>query len=201
MFQGELIAGGQFTTAGTTNASSIAAWNGATWRGLGSGIVNSSWAANVQSLVVHLGELIVGGSFTHAGGSVAADLAAWNGSAWRPLVSGVPGGQTFPGVLALASFRGDLIIGDASGVLKLLFHRRTLQLLGVHVIGEAASELIHIGQTVMGFQGTVDYLSQTVFNYPTLSQAYKTAALDGMNKVIATQGLPDETAVPELNVH
>ena len=84
------------------------------------------------------------------------------------------------------------IIGESSGVLKILFHRNTLQLLGVHIIGDSAAELVHIGQTVMGFQGGIDYLVQSVFNYPTLSQAYRTAALDGLNKIVATQGLPDE---------
>lgn len=88
------------------------------------------------------------------------------------------------------------IIGDDSGVLKILFHRHTLQVLGVHIIGDQASELVHIGQTVMGFQGGIDYLSHAVFNYPTLGQAYRTAALDGLNKVIATQGLPDEAPIP-----
>lgn len=99
------------------------------------------------------------------------------------------------GIARFSEVERGKIIGDASGVLKVLFHRNTLQLLGVHIIGEAASELVHIGQTVMGFQGGIDYLSQVVFNYPTLGQAYRTAALDGMNKVVDTQGLPDE--VPE----
>ncbi|MCC6220057.1 MAG: Si-specific NAD(P)(+) transhydrogenase [Deltaproteobacteria bacterium] len=89
------------------------------------------------------------------------------------------------------------IIGDNGGVLKILFHRNTLQILGVHIIGENATELIHIGQTVMSLQGTIDYLCQAVFNYPTLSQAYKTAALDGMNKIISTQDIPDE--IPLIN--
>ncbi|MCB0339510.1 MAG: Si-specific NAD(P)(+) transhydrogenase [Bdellovibrionales bacterium] len=84
------------------------------------------------------------------------------------------------------------IIGDDSGVLKLLFHRSTLQLLGVHIIGENATELVHIGQTVMGLQGGIDFLVQSVFNYPTLAQCYKVAALDGLNKIVATEGLPDE---------
>lgn len=84
------------------------------------------------------------------------------------------------------------ITGDDTGVLKIIFHRHTLQLLGVHIIGESAAELIHIGQAVMALEGTIDYLGQAVFNYPTLAQAYRTAALDGINKVVATQGLPDE---------
>lgn len=77
-------------------------------------------------------------------------------------------------------------------MLKLLFHRHTLQLLGVHVIGDSASELVHVGRTVMGFNGGIDFLSHADFNYSTLGQAYRTAALDGMNKVVATLGLPDE---------
>jgi NAD(P) transhydrogenase len=90
------------------------------------------------------------------------------------------------------------ITGDDTGVLKLLFHRHTLRLLGVHIIGESASELIHVGQTAMALEGGIDYLSQAVFNYPTLGQAYRTAALDGMNKVVATQGLPDEAPMKSL---
>jgi NAD(P) transhydrogenase len=54
----------------------------------------------------------------------------------------------------------------------------------VHIIGEGASELIHIGQTVMAFGGTVDYFINTVFNYPTLAECYKTAAFDGVNRLI-----------------
>jgi NAD(P) transhydrogenase len=90
------------------------------------------------------------------------------------------------------------IIGEDTGTLKLLFNRGTLQLLGVHIIGEGASELIHVGQAVMAFKGGIDYLAQAVFNYPTLSQSYKTAALDGLNKVIAAQGLPDEDPYDKL---
>ncbi len=75
------------------------------------------------------------------------------------------------------------IIGDDSGMLKLLFHRDTLALLGVHAIGDRASEIIHIGQAVMAFEGCIDYFINTVFNYPTLAEAYKIAAFDGMNKL------------------
>ncbi len=76
------------------------------------------------------------------------------------------------------------IIGDTIGMLKLVFHRENHKLLGVHIIGEGASELIHIGQTVMAFGGTVDYFINTVFNYPTLAECYKTAAFDGVNRII-----------------
>lgn len=76
------------------------------------------------------------------------------------------------------------ILGDTIGMLKLIFHRENHKILGVHIIGEGASELIHIGQTVMAFGGTVDYFINTVFNYPTLAECYKTAAFDGMNRLI-----------------
>ena len=75
------------------------------------------------------------------------------------------------------------IIGDSYGVLKLLVSLDTRTLLGVHVFGTGATELIHIGQAVMGCGGTVDYLVDAVFNYPTLAEAYKVAALDAMNKM------------------
>ena len=76
------------------------------------------------------------------------------------------------------------IIGDNVGMLKLIFHRENHKLLGVHIIGEGASELIHIGQTVMAFGGKVDYFVNTVFNYPTLAECYKTAAFDGINRLL-----------------
>ncbi len=75
------------------------------------------------------------------------------------------------------------IIGDSSGLLKLIFHLETRQLLSVHIIGEGATELIHIGQAVMSFGGTIDYFVNTVFNYPTLAECYKTAAFDGINRL------------------
>ncbi len=75
------------------------------------------------------------------------------------------------------------ILGDSIGVLKLLFHRETRQLLGVAILGEGASELIHIGQAALSLGGTVDYFVDTVFNYPTLAECYKTAAFDGINRL------------------
>ena len=77
------------------------------------------------------------------------------------------------------------IVGDSYGVLKLLVSPDDRTLLGVHVFGTGATELIHIGQAVMGCGGTVDYLVDAVFNYPTLSEAYKVAALDATNKMRA----------------
>ena len=81
------------------------------------------------------------------------------------------------------------IVGDSYGVLKLLVSPDDRKLLGVHVFGTGATELIHIGQAVMGCGGTVDYLVDAVFNYPTLSEAYKVAALDATNKMRAVTRL------------
>ena len=78
--------------------------------------------------------------------------------------------------------RGQLI-GDETGLLKLLFNRHTKELLGVHALGEGATELIHIGQAVMAYKGKIDYFIDTVFNYPTLAECYKVAALDGINRL------------------
>ncbi|WKZ48322.1 MAG: Si-specific NAD(P)(+) transhydrogenase [Anaerolineales bacterium] len=75
------------------------------------------------------------------------------------------------------------IIGDKTGLLKLIFHLETHELLGVHILGEGASELIHIGQAVMAFNGKVEYFINTVFNYPTLAECYKVAAFDGINRL------------------
>jgi len=75
------------------------------------------------------------------------------------------------------------IIGDSYGMLKLLVSPEDHRLLGVHVFGTGATELVHIGQAVMGCGGTVDYLVDAVFNYPTLAESYKVAALDAMNKM------------------
>jgi NAD(P) transhydrogenase len=75
------------------------------------------------------------------------------------------------------------IIGDSYGVLKLLVSPENHKLLGVHVFGTGATELVHIGQAVMGCGGTIDYLVDAVFNYPTLAESYKVAALDATNKM------------------
>jgi NAD(P) transhydrogenase len=75
------------------------------------------------------------------------------------------------------------ILGDHSGMLKLLFQRETRALLGVHAIGTGATELIHIAQAVMALNGTADYFVDAVFNYPTLAECYRVAALNGLNKL------------------
>jgi NAD(P) transhydrogenase len=76
------------------------------------------------------------------------------------------------------------IRGDTTGRLKIMFHRDTRLLLGVHIIGEGASELLHIGQAVLSLNGTIDYFVETVFNYPTLAECYKAAAFNGVNKLL-----------------
>jgi NAD(P) transhydrogenase len=75
------------------------------------------------------------------------------------------------------------IRGDTTGRLKLIFHRENHSILGVHIIGEGASELLHIGQAVMALGGKLEYFVDTVFNYPTLAECYKVAAFNGLNRV------------------
>ena len=75
------------------------------------------------------------------------------------------------------------IAGNTQGRLKLLFHRDSLQLLGVHIIGDYATDLVHIGQTVMAFDGTIEFFIEHVFNYPTYSECYRVAALNGINRL------------------
>ncbi|MBX3322729.1 MAG: Si-specific NAD(P)(+) transhydrogenase [Phycisphaeraceae bacterium] len=78
--------------------------------------------------------------------------------------------------------RGQLL-GDLTGMLKMLIHQETHQILGVHAIGTGATELIHIGQAAIAFNATVEYFVNAVFNYPTLAECYKVAALNGLNKL------------------
>jgi NAD(P) transhydrogenase len=75
------------------------------------------------------------------------------------------------------------IMGLNAGMMKMIFSIKTRRLLGVHIIGEGATELIHIGQAVLNLQGTIDYFIENVFNYPTLAEAYKIAALDAWNRM------------------
>ncbi len=88
-------------------------------------------------------------------------------------------GQAFFKHLARAQ-----IIGERSGVLKILFHRETLEILGIHCYGNHASEIIHIGQAVMKCNATLEYFVNTTFNYPTMAEAYRVAALNGLNRVL-----------------
>jgi len=75
------------------------------------------------------------------------------------------------------------IRGDTTGRLKLIFNPDSKELLGVHIVGEGACELIHIGQAIFASKGTVEYFAEAVFNYPTLAECYKAAAFNGLNKL------------------
>ena len=88
------------------------------------------------------------------------------------------------------------IRGDTTGRLKLIFHRDTRKVLGVHIIGEGASELVHIGQAVMTLDGTVDYFVETVFNYPTLAECYKVAAFNGLGRLHRYQAGEEAASAP-----
>lgn len=78
------------------------------------------------------------------------------------------------------------VMGLQSGVMKMIFSTKSRRLLGVHIMGEGATELIHIGQAVITLKGTLDYFLENAFNYPTLAEAYKVAALDANNRMLAT---------------
>jgi NAD(P) transhydrogenase len=77
------------------------------------------------------------------------------------------------------------IMGLNTGMMKLIFSIKTRRLLGVHILGEGATELIHIGQAVLNLKGTIDYFIENTFNYPTLAEAYKIAGLDAWNRMPA----------------
>ncbi len=87
------------------------------------------------------------------------------------------------GVARYSEIARGQILGDESGLFKMLFHRETRALLGVHCIGTQATELIHIGQAVLTLNGGLDYFLETVFNYPTLAECYKVAAYNVANKL------------------
>jgi NAD(P) transhydrogenase len=98
-------------------------------------------------------------------------------------------GQRIPYEVAQAQFRRIAraqITGHTVGMLKILFHRETLEILGIHCFGEQASEIIHIGQAIMSQQGpanSLEYFAETTFNYPTMAEAYRVAALNGLNRL------------------
>jgi NAD(P) transhydrogenase len=97
-------------------------------------------------------------------------------------------GQKIPYETGVARYREiarGQILGDDSGMFKMLFHREDRRLLGIHCIGTGATELVHVGQAVLGLGGGLDYFLKTVFNYPTLAECYKVAALDAANKLRA----------------
>ena len=75
------------------------------------------------------------------------------------------------------------ISGSTNGMFKILFHSETLEILGVHIIGRGATEVIHIGQLAMSFKARIDYFINQIFNYPTYAEGYRIAALNGYNKI------------------
>jgi NAD(P) transhydrogenase len=87
------------------------------------------------------------------------------------------------GIANYSELAKSMMLGDDAGMLKLLFDPETRKLLGVHALGQRATEIIHIGQAVLFYGGSVEYFRDMVFNYPTLAEAYKVAALDGLNKL------------------
>src|SRR5215472_15140770 len=87
------------------------------------------------------------------------------------------------GIARYAELAKGQMLGDEQGFLKLIFDPSSLKLLGVHIIGDRAAEIVHIGQAVLAMGGTIEYFRDAVFNYPTLAEAFKVAALDGLNKL------------------
>ena len=87
------------------------------------------------------------------------------------------------GIAKYSELAKSMMLGDEAGIFKLLFDPETHKLLGVHALGQRATEIIHIGQAVLFYGGSVEYFRDMVFNYPTLAEAYKVAALDGLNKL------------------
>src|SRR6266550_4569743 len=110
-------------------------------------------------------------------------------------VSAAPMASHFPiGIARYREIARGQILGDDSGLLKMLFHREDRSLLGVHIIGTGATELLHIGQAVFGLDGGLDYFLSTVFNYPTLAECYKVSALNAANKLAMSM-------TSELQIH
>ena len=130
-------------------------------------------------------------------GIYAIPEVAWVGQSEAELTAkGVP---FETGISRYKEIARGQILGDTSGMLKIVFHLDTRKILGVWVLGTQATELVHIGQTVMAFDGTIDYFESAVFNYPTLAECYKVAALDGCNKLrelAASRGPAAAAAAP-----
>src|SRR5204863_2634605 len=114
-------------------------------------------------------------------GIYAIPEVAWVGSTEADLTS--KGAPFETGVARYREIARGQILGDSDGMLKLIFRLDTKHILGVWVLGTQATELVHIGQAVMALGGTLDYFVDNVFNYPTLAECYKVAALDGYNEL------------------
>ncbi|TMQ50166.1 MAG: Si-specific NAD(P)(+) transhydrogenase [Candidatus Eisenbacteria bacterium] len=128
-------------------------------------------------------------------GIYAIPEVAWVGSTEADLTS--KGAPFETGVARYREIARGQILGDSDGMLKLIFRLDTGELLGVWVLGTHAAELVHIGQAVMALGGTLDYFITNVFNYPTLAECYKVAALDGYNKVRSLNAVPARQAAGE----
>jgi len=131
-------------------------------------------------------------------GIYAIPEISWVGRNERDLTSaGVP---FETGIAHYREIARGHILGDDQGMLKLIFHLDTRKILGVWVMGTQATELVHIGQAVMALEGTLEFFVRTVFNYPTLAECYKVAALDGFNKMrnlgLVSNGLAAGAAPP-----
>lgn len=100
------------------------------------------------------------------------------------------------GIARYAELAKAQMIGDETGMLKILFDPESLAVLGVHVIGDRAAEIVHIGQAVMALGGTIEYFRDAVFNYPTMAEAYKVAAHDGLNKLANLEETGTATPAP-----
>jgi NAD(P) transhydrogenase len=98
------------------------------------------------------------------------------------------------GVARYSEISRGQILGDHSGMFKMIFHRDTRKLLGCHCIGSGATELIHIGQAVLGLGGGLDYFLTTIFNYPTLAECYKVAAFNAANKLALERTVEESAA-------
>jgi hypothetical protein len=156
VYDGELIAGGQFTNAGGVSANRIARWNGSTWQPLGTGIEDGP----VNALAVYNGELIAGGEFSYAGGILTPYIARWNGSTWQPL-----GGIDGP-VFALTVYNGEVIAGGffttAGGVSAKYIARwngSTWQPLGTGFYRPVLALTVYNGELIAGGLNTVDNAS------------------------------------------
>ncbi len=121
-------------------------------------------------------------------GIYAIPEVGWVGKTEEDLTQGGVPFET--GIARYREIARGQILGDSEGMLKLLFHLETRAILGVWCLGTQATELVHIGQAVMALGGTLDYFVTNVFNYPTLAECYKVAALDGYNKLRGLGSVP-----------
>jgi len=127
-------------------------------------------------------------------GIYAIPELAWVGASEQELTK-----QSMPYETGVARYREiarGQILGDPHGMLKLIVHLETRRILGVWCLGTQATELVHIGQAVMALGGTLEYFIDSVFNYPTLAECYKVAALDGYNKLRDLGASPAAAATP-----